>query len=265
MDWSSWKCHCSSIGKLMTNPKLGDKMELSQTAKTYLKEVYGEFKYGRREDFRSKYTEKGNLSEEECITMLSRLDKKLYKKNEERLENEFLTGIPDIFEGESIRKADYVIDNKSSWSLRTFLSVLGDKLDPGYQDQMNGYFDLTGSSSGEVSYCLVDCPENILQEEKMWLLNRMVSRLEAATEFSPAYLEASARLERLHKFVDIPIEERRIKFEVKRDQLFIDAVHEKVKKARIWLSEFEVLHLNGKKPPMPVIDISSVQLTKIKK
>lgn len=264
-DWSKWKCHCSSIGKLMTEPRSGDKNALSQTAKSYLKEVYGEFKYGRREDFSSKYTEKGNLSEEECITMLSRLDKKLYKKNEERLENDFFTGITDIFEGESIRKAEYIIDNKSSWSLRTFLAVLGDKLDYGYQGQMQGYFDLTGASQGEVSYCLVDCPENILMEEKMRLLNRMVSRLEAATEFSPAYVEAAAELERLHKFGDIPIEERRIKFEVGRDQEFINAVHEKVKKARVWLAEFEILHMNGRKPELTPIKDEEIILTKIKK
>jgi hypothetical protein len=254
----------------MTEPRSGDKRELSQTAKTYLKEVYGEFKYGRREDFSSKYTEKGNLSEEACITMLSRLDKKLYKKNEERLENAFLTGIPDIFEGELIREAEYIIDNKSSWSLRTFLAVLMEKLDRDYWSQIHGYFDLTGASKGEVSYCLVDCPENILQEEKMWLLNRMVSRLQAATEFSPAYMEAAAELERLHRFDDIPIQERRIKFEVVREQTFIDSVHEKVKKARIWLAEFEAFHLNGHKiistpPPAPAINVESIVLQKIKK
>jgi hypothetical protein len=265
MDWNTWKCHCSSLGKLMTEPKAGEKGALSQTAKSYLKEVYGEFKYNRREDFSSRYTEKGNLVEEECITMLSRLDKELYKKNTERVENEFLTGIPDIFKGEQIRAAEYIIDNKAPWSLRTFLTVIDTKLDRDYWSQIQGYFDLTGASKGEVSYCLADCPENILMEEKMKLLNRMVSRLEAVTEFSPAYMEAAAELEYMHRFEDIPLEERRVKFEVERDQSFIDAVHEKVKVARRYLADFEKIHLNGKKSPAPALDVSSIKLTKIKK
>src|ERR1700761_4108293 len=136
VDWSKWKLHCSSIGILMTDPqtkKEKEAGELSQTAKSYLKEVYGEFKYGRRYDFRSRYTDKGVLAEQECITMLSRLDKEFYQKNEEERESEYLIGTPDIYKGESIMKAKKIIDNKASWQLRHFLAVIGKPLDAGYK------------------------------------------------------------------------------------------------------------------------------------
>jgi hypothetical protein len=93
----------------------------------------------------------------------------------------------------------------------------------------------------------------------------MISAQKAATEFSPDYMEAAAELEYMHKFGDIPLEDRRVKFEVARDQHFIDAVHEQVKAARIYLADFERIHLNGRKPPPLAVDLSTIQLTKIKK
>src|ERR1700744_1271944 len=191
MDWNKWKCHCSSIGILMTEPRSAEEKKkggLSQTAKSYLKEVYAEFKYGRREDFSSRYTEKGNLTEEACITLLSRLDKQLYVKNEEQLENDYLVGTPDIWLGENILKALYIIDNKSSWSMRTFMSVIDSPVDKNYWSQVQGYMDLTSAPEGEVSYCLEDCPEHLLNEEKRKLLYKMIDRLEAMTEISPSYI-----------------------------------------------------------------------------
>lgn len=265
--WDNWKCHCSSIGILMTEPQLKrdrEAGELAQTAKSYLKEVYGEFKYKRRHDFSSRYTDKGNLVENDCITMMSRLDKELYSKNEEQVENEFLIGIPDIYKGPVIRQATKVIDNKASWELRNFLAVIDKPLDRNYWSQVQGYLALTGATEGEVSYCLADCPEILLLEEKRYLLMKMVNSGQAGTEYSPAYMDAAADLERLHKFPDIPIEERRVKFEIERDDTFIKSVYENVKKARKYLAYFEKIHLNGRKPPAPSVDLSTIVLTKIK-
>lgn len=267
IQWELWKCHCSSIGILRTEPqtkKEKEAGELSQTAKSYLKGVYGEFKYGRRYDFRSRFTDKGNLVENECITMLSRLDKEVYKKNEEEVENEFLIGTPDIYKGEFIMKADKIIDNKASWMLWNFLTVIGKPLDSGYRAQVQGYMAITGAQEGEVSYCLADCPESVLMEEKRWLLARMVDRGEAGTEYSPAYMDAVRKLEYMHKFGDIPIEERRVKFEVERDDEYIEGIYEAVKKGRKYLADFEKIHLNGRKPRVPAISPSEIILKKIK-
>lgn len=264
-DWSQWKCRCSAIGLITTEPKLVEDKKagnLSTTAKTYLKKVYAEVKYGRYEDFTSKYTSKGTLSQKDCLTLLCRLDKKLYKENEERISNEFITGMPDFYEGENIKSATYLVENKSAWSLHTFLAWIGEKLDKGWAGQTQGYFALTGAKEGEVSICLVDAPDEIITEEKRKLLWKMADK--AATEYNPEYIEACRELVHAMTFPDIPMEERRIKYPLARDDEFIETVYDRVKKGRLYLAELESLHLNGRKNIMPPIDISSIRLIKIK-
>lgn len=264
--WDKWKCRCSAIGILMTEPKLVEDKKagnLSATAKTYLKKCYVEAKYHRYEDFTSKYTDKGTLSQPDCLELLSFLDDKAYKENTDQLENDFLTGKPDFYEGPTVRTAKYLIENKSAWSLHTFMGYMGEKLDKSWEGQLQGYYDLTGCDAGEVSICLVNTPESIILEEKRRLLWKMGDT--AATDLNPEYLEACRVLEFQMKFDDIPHIERRIKFEIKRDRDFIERVYGMVEKARKYLQEIESMHLNGRKPPAPAIDPSSIPLLKIKK
>jgi len=247
----------------MTEPKLveGKKAgNLSATAKTYLKKIYAEIKYSRYEEFTSKYTDKGIMTQKDCLNLVSFLDDKPYKENGERLSNEFITGIPDFYEGETIQTAKYLIENKSAWSLHTFLAWLGEKVDKDWSGQTQGYFSLTGAKSGEVSVCLVDAPEEIILEEKRKLLWKMADK--AATEYNPEYMEACRELVHAMTFTDIPMEERRIKFPLTRDDVFIEMVYDKVKKSRIYLADLESMHLNGKKPPAPLIKAEDIILTK---
>lgn len=232
----------------MTEPKSAEDKKagnLSATAKTYLKKCFVEAKYGRYEDFTSKYTDKGVLSQPDCLQLLSFLDEKLYKENDEQLENAFLTGKPDFFDGETIQTATYLIENKSAWSLFTFTAHLNEKLDKDWNGQLQGYFDLTAAKEGEVSICLVNTPESIILEEKKRLLWKMGDI--AATDLNPEYLEACRVLEFQMKFDDIPHEERRIRYMVGRDDDYIERVHRMVEKARIYLSELEdaTRKLNG--------------------
>jgi hypothetical protein len=246
MDWTNWKCRCSAIGMIMTPPKLKEDKDagrLGETAKGYLKQCYVESKYGRTYEISSKYIDKGVLTEADCLKMLSSLDNKEYKKNEERAENEYLTGTPDFYAGPDIRHATYILECKSSWSLFSFIDNLEAKLDKNYIAQINGYFAITGAKEGEVSYCLVDAPESIILDEKKSLLWKM-SHL-AATEENPDYIEAAAQLEINMIFPDIPPEHRRVKFEVKRDDEYIKRVYAQVEKCRIYLSEIESLHMSG--------------------
>ena len=115
MNWNEILIRCSSIGNIMTEPKekaAKDAGELSKTAKTHLKNVYIQEKYGREKDIVTKQMQKGIEVEEESITLLSRFQKKMLVKNEERLNNDYITGLPDIYEGESIRNADSITDIK---------------------------------------------------------------------------------------------------------------------------------------------------------
>ena len=245
-DWSKWKARCHALGILTTEPKLVKDKEagnLSEGAKTYLKKVYAETKYNRKKDFTSKYTEKGTETQKDCLTLICRLDKTLYKENEERLSNNYITGILDFYDGDTVETAKYVIENKSAWDIHTFLGYLGEKLDRAWWSQGQGYLDLSGAKEGEISICLVDATDSMILEEKRKLLWKMADK--AATEYNPEYLEACVELERSMTFPDIPMEHRRIKHPIQRDDTFIEKVYRTVEKCRIYLAELERLHIGS--------------------
>ena len=70
--------------------------------------------YNRRKEFRSKYTDKGNFCESASIDFLNNHLVLGWSKNKEYLENEWMTGTPDIVTDEEI------IDIKNSYDTDTF-------------------------------------------------------------------------------------------------------------------------------------------------
>ena len=243
MNWNEILIRCSSIGYLMTEPKekaAKDAGELSKTAKTHLKSVYIQEKYGRQKDVVTKQMQKGIEVEEDSITLLSRVQKKMLYKNEERLSNEWITGLPDIFEGESIRNATSITDIKSSYDLFTFMANVGEPLDSNYYYQLQGYMALSGATKAYIAYCLVNTPDHIINGEKYRLLKSM----DVISEDSPEYIKEALKIEKNMTFDDIPKEERVLIFPVERDEITINKVYQKVIKAREYLSEFEQSHIN---------------------
>ncbi len=184
---------------------------------------------------------KGVLAEQDSIDLINYIDGTEYIKNEERITNEFLSGIPDSWRGESIRKADYVPDVKTSWDFDTFMENVGKPLNPVYWWQLQGYFDLTEAKEGEISYCLVNTPQSIIDSEVMKLQRDM----DAVTIESPDYRRSEALLINNMTFDDIPVLERRLKFAVKRDDAAIERIHQKVPQFRDYLFEIQELHLLG--------------------
>lgn len=230
--------------RIMELEPIKDHDPLPTTAKSYLKKYYAFLKYGKWSasmDKGNKFVNKGKLAEEDSIDLISRLDKILLTKNEERLENEFLTGIPDIFLGENILKAEYVYDVKTSWDVETFFDQLDKELNPIYWWQMQGYLALTDCQQGEVSYCLVNTPATILEGEKYALLRRF----DVISEEDPRFKEAEKELINNMTFDDIPMERRRLKFVVKRDDEAIERIYKRAKLCREYLQQIQELHLQG--------------------
>jgi hypothetical protein len=153
------KIRCSSLGKIMTSPKSKGEV-LSQTAKTYLKELALEEKFGIRKEFSSRYTDKGNTQEDLAIEMASQvLNLPFALKNTEYFENEFIKGTPDLI------LEDEIIDIKCSWDGTTFPWFEDELPNKDYFWQMIGYMWLTGKYKARVVYCLVNTPEDIVQDE----------------------------------------------------------------------------------------------------
>ena len=246
MDFSTTKIRSSSVGYLMTEPQLKADKEagnLSKTAQKHLLDVYVYEKYGRRKDIQTKQMKKGIEVENDSIELLSLYLKKPFNKNEIRLTNEFITGLPDIFEGNDIYNADSIIDIKSSYDLWTFLGNLPDKLDSLYYWQLQSYMWLTNSDKAHIAYCLVDTPFGIIEQEKRYLLNKM----DVISEESPEYIKESAKLEFNMTFGDISISEKVLIFPIKRNEDDILKIQYRVEKAREFLHEIEQTHLNFNK------------------
>lgn len=221
-----------------------DDEPLPQTAKSYLKKYYAYLKYGKWSaalDKGNKYTNKGKLAEEDSIALLSFLDKKQLTKNEERLENEYLTGIPDILVRDNELRVVYIYDAKTSWDVETFFDNLDKDLNPLYWWQVQGYMALTGCDVSEVSYCLVNTPEVLLEGEKYALLRRF----DVVTEEDPIFKKAYKELLNNMIFDDMPIESRRLKFSVERDEEAIQKIYKRVAKCREYLEQLQEMHARG--------------------
>lgn len=235
MDFSNTLFRCSSLGYLMTEPRAKaakEKGELSETAKTHLIDVYVSNKYGRQSDIQNKYIQKGLLVEEDSITLYSRVTKTFHKKNELPLSNEFIKGTPDLYIGESINKAEHIVDIKSSYDIFTFFRNLNNDLNSMYYWQVQGYMYLTGAKSSSVAYCLVDTPDVIINDEK----RKLMWKMGVATDENTDFIKACEELERLLTYSDIPINERLIEFHVERNDADIDLIQKKVIAAREYLS-----------------------------
>lgn len=236
-DLSKALIRCSSLSCLFTEPQSKADKEagkLSATAKKHLIEVYAREIWGVEKDLITKQMKKGIEVEEEAITLLSRVDKRLHFKNGTRKSNEWITGHADIVE------ETLITDTKSSWDALTFLLKLMESIDKTYEYQLQGYLWLYNKSKGRVSYCLCDTPDNIIQGEKYKLLRSM----NVATDEDPTFIEAARKLESNMKFSHIPPELRVINHYVDRDEEIIAQIPAKVERAREFLIELAEKHIS---------------------
>lgn len=202
--FDEYKFHCSSLGKIMTEPRSGP--GLSETCKEHLMECYIEEIYGREKDIENKYTRKGNMAEEDSMTLYSRITKQFYVKNQETFSNDFLTGTPDIIHHTSIK------DLKTSWDLFTFFANLHKPVNKLYAYQLNGYKAIVpGAMTMQLIYVLVNTPDVLIEQQKNKLYYSMgiIDR-----DSSPEYLEGCEKIDKNNVFDDIPIEKRYIQFDI---------------------------------------------------
>lgn len=145
---------CSSLPKIMTDPRSKSET-LSETAKSYLKQLAKEDYFGYSNELDNKYLTKGKQCENESIDLLNLVMFTNYSKNDQRLTNEWLTGEADIV------SENEIIDIKTSWSLDTFPAIPEDINPKDYEMQLRGYMMLYNKQKASVCYCMVDTPEEL--------------------------------------------------------------------------------------------------------
>jgi hypothetical protein len=152
------KFRASSLGKLMTSSRTKGEA-LSQTAKSYIIQKAKEDFFEYRSELNNKYINKGLAQEQDSINLLNLVRLEDYKKNEERVENEWLTGCCDIITDTSI------IDIKTSWSLDTFPATTYELKDlSDYEWQGRAYLWLYDMPSFELCYVMVTTAPEIMGE-----------------------------------------------------------------------------------------------------
>ena len=152
------KFRASLLGKLMTSSRTKGEA-LSQTAKSYIIQKAKEDFFEYRSELNNKYITKGLAQEQDSINLLNLVRLEDYKKNEERVENEWLSGCCDIITDTSI------IDIKTSWSLDTFPATSYELKDTSdYEWQGRAYMWLYDMPSFELCYVMVTTAPEIMGE-----------------------------------------------------------------------------------------------------
>lgn len=246
---------CSGLGYIMTEPRNKSDM-LSDTTKTNLIDLYVSAVYQRREEITSKFLRKGHECEEDSITLLSRVAKHKFKKNDIRLNNEFVTGEPDLFRGLIIQEADETLDTKSSWSAHTFFRAQRG-LNDNYEWQGHGYMWLTGAKKHTVSYCLVNGTPDAIVNEKFYK-SKQPGMLDRDGNETQKFKEVCKQIEINHIFDmelfkshhpyfdfhndtnkwrwDIPKEKRVHSYEFNRSEEAIARMRARIRLCRNWLN-----------------------------
>lgn len=222
--FDTYTFRCSSLGKLMVNPRVKKDL-LSATTKKYLQEIHKEVVFGKTTDIESKYLEKGKQVEDDAIEMYSRIRSRKYIKNEMFFENDLVCGTPDIIDNE-------LIDIKCSWDFTTFPMHEEELPNSAYYWQMQGYMALTGKKKSLVTYCLVDTPVMLIQDE-IRRLSWKLGMIEVPEELE---LEVYDRLQ----YADVPEELRIKEFEVEYNDEDVQRLYERIEICRDYLTSLSV-------------------------
>ena len=150
------KFRASQLGKLMTSSRTKGEA-LSQTAKSYIIQKAKEDFFDYRSELNNKYITKGLAQEQDSINLLNLVRLEDYKKNEDRAENEWLTGSCDII------TENLIIDIKTSWSLETFPATTYELKDTSdYEWQGRAYMWLYDRPRFELCYVMVTTAPEIM-------------------------------------------------------------------------------------------------------
>ena len=214
------KIRCSQIGKIMTSSKTKGEV-LSKTCKTYIQELVIEEKYGIRKEFWSRYTDKGNEVEDEGIELVNDvLNLGFIFKNDENLNNNYLTGTPDVNTNEIL------LDIKCSWDATTFPWFETELPNKDYYYQLQGYMWLTGKDESLLCYCLINTPFQIVEDEvrrEHWKQNLIDESLDLRD-----FVQAK------HNFDHIPKEKRLKVFKIAKDEEVIEKIKQRVEECRVY-------------------------------
>ena len=218
----------------------------------HLDDIFRSQFWKRRRNLTSKYLQKGLLTEQDILDLLSKADGDFYIKNDEHFSNEYIQGSWDNFKVK-------VRDTKSNYDLKTFEEA---DLSSLYKWQLHGYaflakeeYNLTTYPESELVYGLVNGLLHEIQSET----TRQFYANGCPSDDNEEWQEIKRQIERNHVFdkalfvrdypqyqfensvwkYDIPPIFRLKKFEVITTEEEVDHIKRRTLMARIYLCEKE--------------------------
>lgn len=202
--------------ELLERQKCKAEFSLSETATSYIEGIVNQRVYKYDNEFSTKETEKGIMVESRSIELYNDVFDTAHEKNIQLRKNDFIRGTADVVGGRKI------IDIKSSWSLLTFPKTPEDAKNNVYIWQVRGYMWLWNKELGEIAHCMVDTPDQLIENE--WNLN----------------LE-------IHKTRNIPKNLLVTVVKIERDFLLEDKIKEKVLECRRFANHYADVILSKNK------------------
>ena len=182
------KFRASQLGKLMTSSRTKGEA-LGQTAKSYIIQKAKEDFFEYKTELNNKYVLKGIHQEQDSIDLLNTVRFESYKKNEQRLENDWLTGSCDII------TENLIIDCKTSWSLETFPATSYELKDlSDYEWQGRAYMWLYDMPTFELCYVMVSTADDILSDYDSYAIHK-VDHIDPAKRITSIRFERDKELE----------------------------------------------------------------------
>jgi len=220
-----FKIRCSAIGQIMTNSRSKSE-KLSKTTQSYLQNWLKEQLYNRTKYFTSKYTDKGNIMEDNSLDFIAeQLGYGMLLKNEDYFSNDFMTGTPDVI------LKDHIIDVKNSWDNFTFPLFEKEIPNKDYFYQAQGYMKLTGLDSFKLIYVLSDTPINLIEAE--------ARKYCYANGYEPNDEDVLNDFIKRMTYKDIDANYKIKVFEIKRCEDTIKAIEERVVECRDYINELK--------------------------
>jgi hypothetical protein len=227
---------CSQLGKLMTEPKLKADKEaglLSETTKTYIKEIWLKNEYGYDEIVVTDAMLKGLLCEQDAMQLVQDVaNDGIFREKFKGgiLKNDYIMGSPDLVitdNGETI-----VEDTKCSFTIKSYAEAEMTKI---YEWQLRGYMWLTGATKARLRYALIDTPLEIIQEEQKRYFFKF-----GCDENNKEYQRICEQIEKNHTFSHIPAQKRLKTFEISHDENKIAHLITQIEKCRNFYQKIEL-------------------------
>ena len=220
-----FKIRCSAIGQIMTNGRSKTEI-LSKTTQSYLQTWFKEQLYNRHKQFSSKYTDKGNIMEDNSLDFIAeQLGYGMLLKNEDYFSNDFMTGTPDVI------LKDHIIDVKNSWDNFTFPLFETEVPNKDYFYQAQGYMALTDLDSFKLIYVLSDTPINLIEAE--------ARKYCYANGYEPNDEDVLNEFIERMTYKDIDAKYKIKVFEIKRCNETIKAIEERVIECRNYINQLK--------------------------